>query len=291
MTPAMLFVHALTPLHAGTGQGIGVIDLPIARERATNLPYLPGSSLKGALRAACEDAASVVRLFGPDTQKAKDHAGALTVSDQSLLLFPVRSLVGTYALATCPWVLRRFIRDARSIGLMEVPELPTCGMDEAKLAQGSRLIWQQKIVLEDLDLTAAVDPAVSNWADWLGQQLYPGDSDQAGALKEHLAVLPDDTFDYLVDQATEVVARIKLLDETKTVQKGGLWYEESLPAESILSGLVLAEKVKQGGQVAEPATVLDEARGLVEKIGTMQLGGKATVGRGLCRLVWKAGAR
>ena len=25
------FLHALSPLHAGTGQGTGVIDLPIAR--------------------------------------------------------------------------------------------------------------------------------------------------------------------------------------------------------------------------------------------------------------------
>jgi CRISPR-associated protein Cmr4 len=291
MTPALLFVHALTPLHAGTGQGIGVIDLPIARERATNLPYLPGSSLKGALRAACEDAASVRRLFGPDTRNASEHAGALTVSDQSLLLFPVRSLIGTFALATCPWVLRRFTRDARSIGLKDVPDMPNAPKDQATLAQGSALLWNQKIVLEDLDLRAAVDPAVSKWAEWLGQHLYAGDSDQAAAVRAHLAVLPDDTFDYLVDQATEVVARIKLKDDTKTVQNGGLWYEESLPAESILSGLVMAEKVNQGGQVAEPAAVLDEARSLVQKIGTMQLGGKATVGRGLCRLVWKAGAR
>ena len=42
---ALLFLHALSPLHAGTGQGIGAIDLPIAREKATGIPYLPGSSL------------------------------------------------------------------------------------------------------------------------------------------------------------------------------------------------------------------------------------------------------
>ena len=47
---ALLFLRALSPLHAGTGQGIGAIDLPIAREKATGIPYLPGSSLKGVLR-------------------------------------------------------------------------------------------------------------------------------------------------------------------------------------------------------------------------------------------------
>ena len=55
MKSRLVFVHAISPLHAGTGQGVGVIDLPVAREKATGLPYFPGSSLKGVLRDACED--------------------------------------------------------------------------------------------------------------------------------------------------------------------------------------------------------------------------------------------
>ena len=45
MKARLAFVHALSPLHAGTGQGVGVIDLPIAREKH-RYPYLPGSSFK-----------------------------------------------------------------------------------------------------------------------------------------------------------------------------------------------------------------------------------------------------
>ena len=52
MAQRLLFIHALTPLHPGSGQGVGAIDLPIHRERATNLPVLPGSSIKGCLRDA-----------------------------------------------------------------------------------------------------------------------------------------------------------------------------------------------------------------------------------------------
>ena len=51
MNTRLLVVHALSPLHAGTGQSFGAIDLAIARDRATDHPYLPGSSLKGSLRA------------------------------------------------------------------------------------------------------------------------------------------------------------------------------------------------------------------------------------------------
>jgi CRISPR/Cas system CSM-associated protein Csm3 (group 7 of RAMP superfamily) len=50
MQAAVVHVQALSPLHAGTGQTVDVIDLPIARERATQLPLVPGSTVKGVLR-------------------------------------------------------------------------------------------------------------------------------------------------------------------------------------------------------------------------------------------------
>jgi CRISPR-associated protein Cmr4 len=43
-------LKVLTPLHIGAGQGLGHVDLPIVREAHTNFPYIPGTSLKGALR-------------------------------------------------------------------------------------------------------------------------------------------------------------------------------------------------------------------------------------------------
>jgi CRISPR-associated protein Cmr4 len=43
-------IHALSPLHAGTGHSAGVIDLPIARMAATDIPFAPGSGIKGVLR-------------------------------------------------------------------------------------------------------------------------------------------------------------------------------------------------------------------------------------------------
>ncbi len=39
-------LQAISPLHAGTGHAAGIIDLPIARMRATGIPFLPGSSIK-----------------------------------------------------------------------------------------------------------------------------------------------------------------------------------------------------------------------------------------------------
>ena len=106
MTTTQLLFHALSPLHAGTGQSIGAIDLAIARDRATQFPYLPGSSIKGSLRDVARQKlvqnALLIKLFGPETANASEHAGALIVSDANLLLLPVRSVAGTFAWVTSP---------------------------------------------------------------------------------------------------------------------------------------------------------------------------------------------
>ena len=49
-----LFLQCQTPLHAGSGSEIGLVDLPIQRERHTTFPKIEASSLKGALREAFE---------------------------------------------------------------------------------------------------------------------------------------------------------------------------------------------------------------------------------------------
>lgn len=49
-----LFLICETPLHAGSGDELGVIDLPIQREKHTNFPKVEASSLKGALRESFE---------------------------------------------------------------------------------------------------------------------------------------------------------------------------------------------------------------------------------------------
>src|SRR5690606_14440646 len=105
MKARLAFVHALSPLHAGTGQGVGVIDLPIAREKATGIPYLPGSSFKGVLRDACSDRSTREEVFGPDTASPQSHASSVAFCDLRLLLLPVRSVAGTFAWVTSPYIL------------------------------------------------------------------------------------------------------------------------------------------------------------------------------------------
>lgn len=275
---ALLFLHALSPLHAGTGQGIGAIDLPIAREKATGIPYLPGSSLKGVLRdrAASWDRDTLFAVFGPDTESASEHAGAVQVGDAKPLLLPVRSLYGVFALVTSPYLLERFSREAGMVGLQVpgVPQVP--GADQALLAPDSRVLGDGgKVYLEDLDLKAQKETGVSAWEGWLAGRLEV-------PVKGRLAVVHDDLMGYLLETATEVVARIRLDDETKTVARGALWYEESLPTESVLYSLLRAQASHRKGKELPAEAVFALVKGLLE--GALQLGGKATVGRGLCAL-------
>lgn len=80
-----LFLICETPLHAGSGSDLGIVDLPIQRERHTGFPEIEGSSLKGALREAIEqkvnsksftdfydDDVKIHRVFGYDDGSLSD---------------------------------------------------------------------------------------------------------------------------------------------------------------------------------------------------------------------------
>jgi CRISPR-associated protein Cmr4 len=288
MKARLLFTHALTPLYPGTGQGSGVIDLPIAREISTNIPYLPGSSLKGVLRDVCQDAALCKTLFGPESKSISDsnsQAGVLQFTDQRLLLLPVRSLSGTFAWVTSPFILQRFSRSLSHIGVNDAPTIPQPAKDEAHTGHQSGLPLnigsKKQVILEDLDFTAVTDQQpVTDWAEWLGAHLFPTDNKGEGwrkTLSEKLCLLHDDRFGFLLETGTEVIAR-NVLDDNKTSEN--LWYEEALPAESILEGFVIAQAV---GKAADPDSALTELVKLTT--GLIQLGGHATIGRGFCRVI------
>ncbi len=279
----LYFVHALSPLHPGTGQGVGVIDLPIAREKATGIPYLPGSSVKGVLRDAVQASGNsnlVKSLFGPDTSNAAEHAGAVQLADARLLLLPIRSLRGTFAWVTSPYLLRRLARDAGGTGLQTPVGFPTPARRQQALVSGDAIVYSDQnrnlAVLEDLDLPVERRDDVVSWAEWIGQYIFSS-ADEQTMLKERLCVVHDDVLGFLLTTATEVVARIRLEPERKTVAEGALWYEEALPAETLLYGVIFAQTIGKYG-MHQAFVDLAALSGRV-----YQFGGKATVGRGLCR--------
>ncbi|MCA9950726.1 MAG: type III-B CRISPR module RAMP protein Cmr4 [Anaerolineales bacterium] len=288
MKAKLLFTHALTPLHPGTGQGTGVIDLPIAREVATGIPYLPGSSLKGVLRDRYGDAEDSITLFGPkpgNISGDNSSASALQFTDQRLLLLPVRSLAGTFAWITSPFILQRFKRTLGYLDINDLPDVPQPNKEEAYTAVAPAIHLNNQVIIEDLDFTAVTDSEETNpttrWANWISQYLFPNDAPGKGWRKtfnERFCIIHDDRLSFLLETATEVIAR-NVLDENKTSQN--LWYEEALPAETVLVGLITAQPVGTNGM--NPNDALNKVPDLID--GLTQLGGHATIGRGLCRLI------
>ncbi|HLJ54444.1 MAG TPA: type III-B CRISPR module RAMP protein Cmr4 [Chthonomonadaceae bacterium] len=264
-----IYLHALTPVHSGTGQSAAIVDLPIAREKATGWPVLPGSGLKGVLRARCllsrgEEAAKA--LFG-----SADRAGAVTLTDMRILCLPVRSFFGTFAWVTSPLALHRFARDAKALGKPVDSTLPPA--EAVALAAGPDILdgARSKICLEDLDMDARVSPEARAVAEKIGAELF-GDGDTT--LAERFVIVPDNVFNFLCETATEVIGRTAIEDSTGTAKDGSLRYEEAVPAEAIFCGWAVA---------ARPDNATD-AWEFLATVGTLQLGGGTTIGRGLCRL-------
>ena len=85
---------------------------------------------------------------------------------------------------------------------------------------------------------------------------------------------------FLAETATEVRARVRLDPEKGTVSRGALWYEEHLPAETVLWG-VFALSNSNNRDDARPVEEL--VRALPGDGALLQLGGNAGVGQGLVR--------
>ncbi len=299
MPEALCFIHALTSVHAGAGQGIDAIDLPIARERATALPFIPGSSLKGCLRDRAQqnpDISDADRraIFGGEKPGANGEAaagpaaGAISVGDAQLALFPVRSLAGTFVWATSPFLLLRLRRDAQAAGLHGLPAIPQPAAGQAEMAHKMPLILTNKLILEEYDLTANTSsPDAESWAAWLAGKLFPQseDADFRDALQQRLVILSDATLFSLARTATEIQAHIAMDKNTGTVQDGALWYQESLPAETVLVSLLRAAPRKGRGLSGEEILNL-----LLPGDQTLQIGGKAGTGQGWVRIARAGGA-
>ncbi|MBF1294159.1 MAG: type III-B CRISPR module RAMP protein Cmr4 [Neisseria sp.] len=290
MNTRIFHLHALSALHVGTGQGIGAVDLPIARSRATNLPLVPGSALKGVLRDEAKEKWHVSEddiqaLFGSQADKENIHAGAAAFGDAHLLLLPIRSFAGTVAFATCPFILQRYARDVRGI-LPESPKVPAL-KDSASVPDNTVLrVSGSQIALEDLDIDSETGTEAKQWAEHIAAAVYPENTANSEAWREQLCqrfiILPDSTFSFLADTATEIRMRIRIDRETRIVKEGALWSEENLPAESVLYGILAIDKSRHSAN----AKSADELSALIPAGETqIQIGGKHTVGRGLCRLV------
>tara|TARA_R110002167_G_scaffold366450_1_gene597496 strand:- start:1925 stop:2812 length:888 start_codon:yes stop_codon:yes gene_type:complete len=278
-------LRADTAIHAGTGESDGKIDLPIMREQHTGYPVVFGSSVKGALRAAAEQALGrtsdeLYALFGPDTNNASDHAGCLLVGDARLLALPVRSLTSQYRLVTCPGLIQRLARDADRLGIkvtFDIPEIKNGSKDRILTTTDEK---HSHLFLEDFAYECS-NTDLSGLVNFMAQLAdLP-----ANSIQEKLAVVSNDAFAHICQSAIPVQAHIAINNDTKTVEQGALWYEESLPSDTLMYLAVSAWASRRPGYEKSGSDclgILDE-----QVFGArpyLQLGGNETTGMGWCKL-------
>lgn len=291
---AAVFLYAVSPVHMGAGQAIGVIDNPIQRERHTGHPCFAGSGIKGAVRhsfaALGGDEALVGRLFGPDSGSADLHAGAVSFGDAQIVALPVRSLKGGFVYATCPQALARTQRLMAHLGLpRNWPALPAVKQGDCLTIHAAHLgsANANKLHLEAFEYNAidVASPALKTIAENLAQTALPAEEAYAffrEKFAQDLVLLSDSDFDYFSQHAMLVETHVRIDPNTGTASEGGLFYTENLPPEAVLIAPLLTSQTRSGkeGVQLDATTVMSHMKTVLHS-KLLQIGGDATTGRGL----------
>jgi CRISPR-associated protein Cmr4 len=306
----LFFLQALSPIHIGVGEGAGAINLPTAREVVTQHPYVPGSTIKGILRDFAEQQHRenadtgrygddpVVHVFGPPQARAGDGRGGVVFTDARLLFLPIRSLIGGFALVTCPLILRRLHRELQASGRQapEVDAVAALTVDDhhCLVTPTGALTHKSAVLLEDIRLTPKEDSKLDTFAQkWLAGRAW--DIKESELYRPRLAVVSDTLFGFLVRLNLEVRSRVPIDDETGTAATSGPWLEEYIPAEAIFYGtaegrhtaLTEQAETEAGAEGTQKNTLPKDAQsslerllGVVPRAPLLRFGGKGSVGAG-----------
>ncbi len=286
---APLLFHCVTPLHIGCGQDVGIVDLPVIRERVTGFPFVPGSGIRGRMRAVVREKAKgdVEWLFGKEDAGKENagSAGCVSVLDARLLLFPVRSSSKIFHWITCREVLTRFASDSEFFlgeaptGLA-IPQAQPGDDDCAPLGNAEGILG-----LEEFEFAI-------HRTEWT----FPAPPDLP---RERIVLVSDATFRYFSAHAT-VVTQHNRLTSAKTVADGMLFSVEAVPPETVFYGFVGATRDRSPATKTENdppnrdgvAALAALRRTLTgTESGTQAhvfLGGDEGTGLGLTRILWGA---
>jgi CRISPR-associated protein Cmr4 len=276
------FIKTVTSLHAGSRSDLGIVDLPIQREKHTGFPKIEGSSLKGSLREAFEN------ISGQDKEKLIEKLsseGSINMAkfDEDIKGimnhdYAVQLIFGYDEDAADKSIKDKFEGDKREFSgclgftdarllLFPVKSMKgvfvyvTCPyvlkrfVDEMKMTNFNislnlpELLAVGTCVVPDEEHVGVNNHVVLEEYSF---SLMSGGVDIAKTLNQllhmkdlekKLVILSDDDFKDFVNLSTEVITRTKIDNETGTVEPGALFNEEYLPAESVMYFLTLSGPV------------------------------------------------
>ena len=201
----------------------------------------------------------------------------------------MRSLTSQFKWVTCPDALRRYLEDSKRLGFATQIEIPSItDTNDQSIALVNDLEADEALFLEEYRFSTQTHD-LSEIIDLLAHLMMREAIKQT--LEEQLVIVSNDSFTHLVNHATPVNAHIMLDSLTKTTTNGALWYEETLPPETLLYISLTANAARKKGADMNAQAVLKNALALFgESSPYLQLGGNETVGMGWCGVSINEGA-
>lgn len=286
----LVYIKALTSVHAGTGQGLETVDMPIQRERHSNIPKIEASSLKGSIKHWIyqnlkndENLKELLNeMLGPEN--GETSASRLGFTDARLLFFPIKSDDDIYKLVTCPYILNRWKEDLKFADdkMDNKQDEPDKKDKSSKQDELNKLrepeygkcfsLKKGKIFLEEYIFESEENDCINNLANIINR------NNDNVIDKNKIVILNNTEFIDLVTMYTEIVTRNRIDFNTGTTIEGGLFSEEYLPSESIMYFTLLASPNFSKNDSTNPINFFDENIGDV-----FQVGGDATIGKGFVK--------
>lgn len=273
---SIAIMYAVTPCHAGSGSALGVVDLPIQREKHTNWPMIQASGVKGAFRANFDRFAQnnlksekigenqrkdfellTQRVFGTDSYSYHDEndlddkkkprkklvddgigfAGSCSISDARILAYPMRSNASPFVWITCPSVLKRFARD---LEIARKKSFDASAFSKEISGEDDAVILYGRETIKDKDvLLEDYEVTLRDVSIPEGNKIKEFFLDRKEQLLvDRLLLVSDKVFNYGVTDCTQIMAQIKINSETGTTDIGSLRYQEELPSDTIMYTVV-----------------------------------------------------
>lgn len=283
-----LGLYTETALHCGAEATSGYVDLPIQRERHTDFPVIPGSTLKGVFKdemRSTMDPGDVQKWFG-----IQDAAGQISFGDGIVVAFPVRSTGQPFHWVTCPFVLERTFRAMQHTpahaDVFAAPATQTAWAQE----EGDLVVEELRVIKKRGGLFTdeeAVRKLLSLIPDTKAFEYT------RGIFAGRLLVVSDDDFHLLTETGTEIVTRIKLniLGTTKNIdakERAAVAERLAISPDAVLDDDLTGNMFVQEIVPSETlflTTLRSNGAFPLDKIPPLvRIGGDETIGRGLTRV-------
>lgn len=250
-----------TPLHVGSGNELGLVDMPIQREKHTGFPKVESSGIKGTFRydfkqnSKCKEYTNI--FFGPE-ENGSEFAGSLQFTDAKILFFPVKTAKGIFGWITCPFIINRFKNDLQINNINNIyngTELEN--MNAFFLREDSK---ECVIANKESNLIITAGDFKYILLEEFGYKLIEK-NDILGELnkviqkinlnkyikekfEKDIVIVNNEAFSYFIEMSTEISTRIRI-GEDGVVKDGALFTEEYIPEETIMYSFMDLDIVKK----------------------------------------------